>query len=116
MIPRECITGYPDLTQGGEKSKEVSIRKGHQRINQGKIKNKKAFQAQGQTRAKALRQEGSRKEARIAGAQYSWRTGSGCTTQDPRDPGQDQVLLQDYKEGIEEFEENGKMGHVAQQP
>lgn len=55
MIPRECITGYPDLTQGGEKSKEVSIRKGHQRINQGKIKNKKAFQAQGQTRAKALR-------------------------------------------------------------
>ena len=89
MIPRECITGYPDLTQGGEESEEVSLRKGHQRINQVKMKNKKSIPSTGTNTCKGPEVGGKQKGGKDSWSTVSWRTGSGCTTQDPRDLGQD---------------------------
>ena len=69
MIPRECITGYPDLTQGGEESEEDSIRKGHQRINQVKMKNKKSIPSTGTNTCKGPEVGGKQK-----GGKDSWST------------------------------------------
>lgn len=61
MIPREYKTGYPVLTQGGEESEEVSIRKGYQRINQVKMKNKKSIPGTGTNTCKGPEVGGKQK-------------------------------------------------------